>query len=288
MSGTYFNDINNKKALIDKLQWMLSNRCTPETIPTKEENTILVFGSKPNGHHKGGAALFAKEKFGAIEGKSEGLAGKSYAIPVHKNHTSKMDKAVKLFVGYAKNNQDKKFFVLPIGCGSAGMNVNFVAEMFRCTINVENILIPKTFILALISNTQNDNAVKYTNYPDISTLLTKWRHKFAHLTEGISCDRDCSDNEAIETIIDMCLPVLVNFYPELKYRASHIEGAIYIKPDLNDPSLAICQITEGWYQCLKYMLGYDWYCPSLKKNDIIRCLQNNLCLNGPYFEDFDY
>ena len=55
-----------------------------------------------------------------------------------------------------------------------------------------------------------------------------------------------------------------------------------------DVSLAINQITEGWYQCIKYMLGYDWYCPSLTRQDIINCLTYHLGLYGPYFDEFDY
>lgn len=35
------------------------------------------------------------------------LSGQSYAIPVYKCHTHKMDKAVKTFVGYAKKHSDK-------------------------------------------------------------------------------------------------------------------------------------------------------------------------------------
>ena len=45
------------------------------------DNVIFVFGSNLEGRHGAGAALFAKNNFGAIYGKSEGLQGNSYAIP---------------------------------------------------------------------------------------------------------------------------------------------------------------------------------------------------------------
>lgn len=48
---------------------------------TPEQNTIFVFGSNPEGIHGAGAALNAKNKFGAIEGIGFGLQGNSFALP---------------------------------------------------------------------------------------------------------------------------------------------------------------------------------------------------------------
>lgn len=45
------------------------------------DNVVFVFGSNLEGRHGAGAALFAKNNFGAIYGQSEGLQGNSYAIP---------------------------------------------------------------------------------------------------------------------------------------------------------------------------------------------------------------
>ena len=84
----------NKETLFQKLSDMLSNRCTPENITSLQPNEVFVFGSKPNGHHKSGAAKIAKEKFGAIDGVGEGFNGNSYAIEVHKRHLKKMAVAV--------------------------------------------------------------------------------------------------------------------------------------------------------------------------------------------------
>ena len=49
-------------------------------ISSLPENGIFVFGSNTQGRHGKGAALVAKEKFGAIYGQASGLQGKSYAI----------------------------------------------------------------------------------------------------------------------------------------------------------------------------------------------------------------
>jgi hypothetical protein len=43
-------------------------------------NQIFVFGSNTQGRHGKGAALLAKNKFGAIYGQSNGLQGQSYAV----------------------------------------------------------------------------------------------------------------------------------------------------------------------------------------------------------------
>jgi hypothetical protein len=43
-------------------------------------NQIFVFGSNTEGRHGKGAALYAKEHFGAVQGMSQGRQGMSYAI----------------------------------------------------------------------------------------------------------------------------------------------------------------------------------------------------------------
>ena len=288
----------NKEKSIRILSDMLSSRCTPEDIVSLDSNEVFVFGSKPNGHHKSGAAKTAIERFGAIEGKSNGFSGQSYAIPVHKEKTSKMDKAIKEFVAFAKNNPDKCFMVLPVGCGKAGMEVRQVAEMFSCSINFENIWLPKDFIHALIQNRKENRVIQFTNYPNYYSLRSQWIHKLEHLIDKasgedprlgkISVEMDCSVNEAIDLVVDMCLPLLQQFYPELVNRKSSVKEEFWMKPDMSDISLAINQITEGWYQCIRYALGYDWYAPSLNKADIVRILTYDLCLYGPYFDEFDY
>ena len=52
----------------------------PNHIKELKENEIFVFGSNRQGRHGKGAALTARNKFGAIYGQSEGLQGQSYAI----------------------------------------------------------------------------------------------------------------------------------------------------------------------------------------------------------------
>lgn len=284
--------------IINNCKDILKNRCCPNDISNLKVNDILVFGSKPNGIHESGAAKKAVEKFGAIQGLGEGFSGKSYAIPVHKYKTHKMDEAVKKFIGFAKTHSDLSFYVLPVGCGSAGMNVRCVSEMFSSAINVENIFLPSLFIETLMDNRKKRRIIEYTDYPNIDELKRKWYQKLSHIIEKaspydarlgkIKVEMDCSIDEAVGLIFKMCLPLLKNFYPELQNLKTEQENFFWIKPHIDDVSLAINQITEGWCQCIDYMLGYDWYSPSLKKQDIIDCLTYRIALYGPYFDGFDY
>ena len=139
-----------QEEILRKLTGMTSSRCTPEIVTSLKPNEVFVFGSNQEGEHKSPAAKLAVKQFGAMMGCGEGLFGQSYAIPVHKHRRSKMVKAVAKFIDFAKENIDKNFLVLTIGCGSAGMDAAFVALMFRKAIEVENIFLPKLFIDELI------------------------------------------------------------------------------------------------------------------------------------------
>lgn len=141
----------NREETISILSEMYTNRCTPNIITSLKSDEVLVFGSKPNGHHKGGAAKIAKEKFGAIEGVGEGHRGQSYAIPVHKHHTELMESAVLRFVNYAISHRELTFFVLPIGCVSAGLDYKIVANMFKSARDLPNVFLPPKFYSLLFS-----------------------------------------------------------------------------------------------------------------------------------------
>lgn len=140
----------NNEDYLQRLSVIRDQRCTPDAIDSLCSNEVFVFGTNPQGEHKSKAARTAVMKFGAIVGAGEGLFGQSYAIPVHKHRRSLMVNAVGRFIDVAKNNPNKKFLVLAIGCGAAGMDAAYVALMFRKAIEVENIFLPKLFIDELI------------------------------------------------------------------------------------------------------------------------------------------
>lgn len=120
-------------------------------IEELSKNEIFVFGSNVQGKHAGGAARLAHEKFGAEWGMEEGLTGQTYAIPtVDFTSPLRMDLAdirmfVDRFIEYAKANKDKKFLVTEIGCGIAGFKIQQIAPMFRESLFVSNISLPKSF-----------------------------------------------------------------------------------------------------------------------------------------------
>lgn len=99
------------------------------------KNTVFVFGSNLAGRHGKGAALTAKEVYGAIYGQGEGRQGNSYAIPT-KDHNletlplCRIEHYVKKFLAYALIHPDELFLVTRVGCGLAGYTDEQIAPMF--------------------------------------------------------------------------------------------------------------------------------------------------------------
>ena len=87
-----------------------------------EEGVVFVFGSNPEGRHGAGAARVARERFGAVYGRGEGLQGNAYAIPtkdlrVRENNGFRsvspeaITEAVGRMYDVARQNPDKLFCV---------------------------------------------------------------------------------------------------------------------------------------------------------------------------------
>ena len=129
---------------------------TPENIQSLKPNEIFVFGSNIGSSkggsqtHGRGAALLAKQKFGAKQGQSEGLQGQSYAIitkkywDVEKSSTlQEIQDGIKKMLDFATKHTDKKFLVTKIGSSLAGYSVEQIAELFD---NLKE-LIPSNVVL---------------------------------------------------------------------------------------------------------------------------------------------
>jgi hypothetical protein len=130
-------------------------------------NQVFVFGSNTQGKHGKGAALTAKNKFGAIYGQAEGPQGQSYAIitkDLTKNtHPSRTPEQIKEQIHnlyeYAKENPDKEFLVAYSGKGT---NLNAysnqeMADMFSSEPIPNNIVFEQEFN-ELISTTRESKA----------------------------------------------------------------------------------------------------------------------------------
>ncbi len=125
---------------------------TPEHIRTLMPNQIFVFGSNLMGHHGGGAARAAMDKFGAVWGVGVGIQGQSYAIPTMQGPVETIRPYVDQFIDYAKAHPEQHFLVTAIGCGIAGFRPSEIAPLFAKALDMENVSLPKRFIEVLDKN----------------------------------------------------------------------------------------------------------------------------------------
>ena len=125
---------------------MSTQRITPNHISQLASNEVFVFGSNLQGHHYGGAARIANEKFGAIFGQGVGLQGQSYAIPTMHGGVETIRPYVDEFIEFAKQHPELTFLVTRIGCGIAGFKDSEIAPLFRGAIGIENIALPQSFM----------------------------------------------------------------------------------------------------------------------------------------------
>lgn len=119
---------------------------SPEIIRYVRSNEIFVFGSNIKGWHNGGAALYAKNNFGAHEGQAEGIQGNSYAIPTVGNSFSDVATAIRRFTEFAVQHPELKFLVTRIGCGHGIYTDAEIAPLFRDAYSFGNVYIPKSFL----------------------------------------------------------------------------------------------------------------------------------------------
>ena len=142
---------------------MKNQKTTPQEIKKLKKNEIFVFGSNGQGNHAGGAAKIALEKFGAINGQAKGLQGKSYAINTMDGFEI-IKEEVNEFIEFAKLNTSLIFLVTEIGCGISGYNHNKIAPLFKNAKELENIILPKSFIELLITEKEEEWIVSYKGF----------------------------------------------------------------------------------------------------------------------------
>lgn len=126
-------------------------KITSENTQTLKSNEVFVFGSNLAGQHLGGAALLAKEKFGAELGVGEGMTGQCYALPTKDENIetlpiAEIHKVIEQLRETVGNNRDKFFIITAVGCGLAGYEAKDIAPMFENFINFENISLPQSFV----------------------------------------------------------------------------------------------------------------------------------------------
>lgn len=89
---------------------------------------IFVFGSNLAGRHGKGAALYARQHYGAIYGQGVGLQGQSYAIPTKDKHLRTLPLHVIQdylfeFILFTIEHPEHTYELTPIGTGLAGYSI---------------------------------------------------------------------------------------------------------------------------------------------------------------------
>ncbi len=128
---------------------MYNRPFAPNRISQLKPNEIFVFGSNLAGAHAGGAARIANMYFGAIWGQGVGLQGQSYAIPTMQGGVETIRPYVDEFIAFARQHPEYTFLVTRIGCGIAGFREEEIAPLFKAALDVENVLLPDTFVRIL-------------------------------------------------------------------------------------------------------------------------------------------
>lgn len=98
--------------------------------------SIFVFGSNLAGRHGAGAALHAKQMWGAQYGVGVGPTGNAYAIPTKDTMLKTLplrdiELYVDRFIQYAIDHSYWTFILTPIGTGLAGYKVEQIRPMFK-------------------------------------------------------------------------------------------------------------------------------------------------------------
>ena len=163
-------------------------------INSLEPNQIFVFGSNTQGRHGKGAALIAKNKFGAEYGNPEGPQGQSYAIITKdltkQTHPSRTPEQIKEQIHnlyeYARENPDKEFLVAYSG---TGQNLNAysnqeMADMFSSEPIPNNIVFEQEFNKLIPTESTQISSVQPSKQSSIPTNLAEtWSQKEGWSTE---------------------------------------------------------------------------------------------------------
>jgi hypothetical protein len=113
-------------------------------ITSLKPNQVFVFGSNGIGAHAGGAAEYAKEHFGAIEGVAQGLVGQSFAIDTM-GRKERIKEGADMLRDTAIRLPALTFFLTPVGCGIAGYKAEEIAPYFAQM--PTNVVLPEEFKL---------------------------------------------------------------------------------------------------------------------------------------------
>ncbi|MBO5815360.1 MAG: ADP-ribosylglycohydrolase family protein [Bacteroidales bacterium] len=147
--GSFYQQMSPREVM-GRADSAVERRYTPEHIKELKEGEVFVFGSNLDGAHGGGAAAAAVRYFGAVWGQGVGMQGQSYAIPTMHGGVDVIKPYVDEFIQYAKEHPELTFLVTRIGCGIAGFRDAEIAPLFAPSLNLENVILPKSFVENII------------------------------------------------------------------------------------------------------------------------------------------
>jgi hypothetical protein len=109
------------------------NHRNPPFIPSP---IVFVFGSNLAGRHGKGAALTARQYYGAKYGVGVGLYGSSYAIPTKDEDLQILDldiikSHIRDFVKFTQDNPNRHFYVTAVGTGLSRFKHSDIAPHFK-------------------------------------------------------------------------------------------------------------------------------------------------------------
>lgn len=168
---------------------------SPSKIDSLLENQVFVFGSNIHGHHHGGAARAAYERFGAVWGKGVGHHGKTYAIPTMQGGVETIKPYVDEFNRYASEHQELTFLVTRVGCGIAGFRDEEIAPLFMDSLMLPNVLLPESFHEILLSGFNMHEEVQLPWdvdwFKELTPDIPLNERQYENLCKGYYPDWDC-------------------------------------------------------------------------------------------------
>lgn len=120
-------------------------------ITEMKPHEIFVFGSNLAGRHGKGAALIAKNKFGAQYGIGEGMTGRCYAFPTKDKRIKQLSlRKIETYVDplwkVVVEHPNKTFLLTEVGCGLSNYTPHDIAPLFEQLLPCINVVWPKKFL----------------------------------------------------------------------------------------------------------------------------------------------
>ena len=113
---------------------------------------IFVFGSNLAGRHGKGAALHARQHWGAVTGCGRGLTGRAYALPtkdewLRSRTQNEVRDEIEAFARFTAEHPEFRFLLTPVGCGLAGFDPRFIGgEVARYAPSMGNVVLTRHWL----------------------------------------------------------------------------------------------------------------------------------------------